>query len=130
MIYDTIESAHRRSPGDFITVRDKQMKSYDLYGIKKLNLQTARSIIERALGISFQTHESSWRGGEYFRCGAKGEESFVLQLNMCDDDEPAEIDFPQYLILLYIEDTIRSDEIQALITNQGEEFELTRHEEL
>jgi len=106
------------------------MRAYDLYGSKQSNLDFARSIVEKALGVRFTAHESDWRGGEYFRYRREGDESFMLQLNVGDDDEPAELVFPEYLVLLYIERTTRSDEIRSLLAERAGDFILLKHDEL
>ncbi|MBM0280190.1 hypothetical protein [Pseudomonas chlororaphis] len=102
------------------------MTAYDLYGFKSLSVLEARSKIEERLGFSFEERESSYQGGDYYKFGDKGEESFVLKRNVDPfDGEPVEQIFSEYPVLLYVDMTLRSEEIKSLLST---EFYLLRHE--
>lgn len=94
------------------------MKSYDLYGLKSPDLETVRATIEQALAIKFNLHESLYLGGAYYRFGNVGEEEFILQKNFNSfEQEWTEAEFQEVGILLYINATIRSDEIERKLTS-------------
>lgn len=101
---------------------------YDLYGADKLNLLAARDNIETALGEVFEERDSSYQCGIYYMWGRSDSENFVLKLNVDPfDDEPIEQNYPNYKILLYINATDRSSDIEKAI-GQGGGFKLLRHE--
>jgi hypothetical protein len=60
---------------------------YDLYGISLGTLEGARQAIQKALGMTLKAHESSYRGGKYFRLHDVGREHFILQRNYIDTDK-------------------------------------------
>jgi|RhiMetdeSRZDD1v2_1073273.scaffolds.fasta_scaffold925405_2 hypothetical protein len=92
------------------------MKSYDLYGFTSDNLDKLAESLGRTLGVTFSLHESSYRGGDYYRSGTPGQEEFVLQSNYDQiEDEIAEPEFPKYSTLLYVGPTDHSEEIKDRI---------------
>lgn len=107
------------------------MKSYDLYGFKDRNLEDARQAIEDALGIKFASHESLYLAGEYFRYGTGDDEHYILRRNLDPfDGEPAEPSFPGMNILLYINKTERSSEIERLLISKISGMLLLRRREI
>jgi len=51
--------------------------------------------------------------GDYYRLGSMREEHFILQRNVdLLDNDPAELEFPEAGILLYVEGTERSEELE------------------
>jgi hypothetical protein len=106
------------------------MAIYDLYGIKAATIADARSLVEKLLSLEFEEHDSSYHRGPYFVCGQIGEENFELSINLDPfEDVPNEDDFPDHEILLYVNDTARSGELQAAMAS-SEAIELLRHEDL
>jgi hypothetical protein len=92
------------------------MKSYLLFGIQGDDLYAARSRIEDALGIKMTLHESSYRGGEYFRMGDIGAEHFILQKNF--DESEGEWTEPRCKdcgVLLYANETDRSAALSSAL---------------
>jgi len=74
-----------------------------LYGFAELNLSTAKEIVENALGILLEPHESGYRGGAYYRWTENGTE-IILQRNFdCLDNDLAEPEFPTATILMYLD---------------------------
>jgi hypothetical protein len=101
---------------------------YDLYGLKSENLEEARVAVERALGVAFAAHTSSYVG-DYYRKGDVGEENFILRdnFNPCEE-EWTEKEFQEYGILLYVSETMRADEIRKLLTDSIPSISLLRRD--
>lgn len=101
---------------------------YDLYGAEKSCLLSARSDVERALGEIFEERDSSYQGGIYYMWGRSDSENFILKLNVDPlDGYPVEQSYASYKILLYVNATDRSADIEKLISRGGG-FKLLRHE--
>lgn len=102
--------------------------SYILFGVRDASIGQARAEIESALGFCFEERESSYQAGLYYIFGAKGSEQFVLKQNLDPfDGEPAEQDFPEYPLILYINSTNRPSELIVSFSTK-EKFELLRQE--
>ena len=43
------------------------MSTQDLYGLKTDDLEAARSVAERALGVALELRNSSYYGGDYYQ---------------------------------------------------------------
>lgn len=84
---------------------------------------------EKALKISFSTHESSYHSGDYYRSGNAGSENFILQRNYDDfEKEWAESRFKEHAVLLYVNESQRAKIVETALTTAG--FELLRRENL
>ncbi|MCB2250283.1 hypothetical protein KTQ74_00150 [Pseudomonas chlororaphis] len=102
------------------------MTAYDLYGFKGLAILEAKSEIEKKLNLCFEERESSYQGGVYYKFVSDGAESFVLKGNIDPfDGDPVEQMFSDYPVLLYVDMTLRSEEIKSLLSVG---FDLLRHE--
>lgn len=89
------------------------MKTYDLYGIRVDDLETARAVVEDALRIKLNPHESSYHCGDYYRVGDAGAEHIVLQRNHDDlEKEWTEEGFKEFPVLLYVNETDRAADIE------------------
>jgi hypothetical protein len=107
------------------------MAIYDLYGFLSADIDEAKSVLEAALEVQFVAHDSYYQGGDYFRWGKTTGEHLVLKRNVeYFDDEPAEMSFPEYPILFYVNDTSRAAELQGRMAHKAESFVLLRHEDL
>jgi hypothetical protein len=107
------------------------MAVYDLYGFLSDDINGTKSLLEASLGIQFDVRDSDYQGGEYFQWGKTSEEHFLLKWNVDPiDGEAAETLFPDHQILLYVNDTSRSEELQARICQGKNSSFLLRHEEL
>lgn len=105
------------------------MAIYDLYGFPIDDLAKAKSLAESSLGIEFEVRESDFQGGTYLQWGKSSEEHLMLKRNIDPfDDEAAELDFAEYKILLYANDTPHSDDFRKKLDGKG--FVLLRHEDL
>lgn len=92
------------------------MKTFDLYGLSATDLGAACRVLAAALHLAFVPHESSYHGGEYYRCGGPGTEHFILKRNYDESEgEFAEQEFRDSLILLYVNETERPTEVQQLL---------------
>lgn len=106
------------------------MVSSNIYGSEEHDLEKVKSVIEDNLQIIFVAHNSSYRGGDYYRSGELNNEHFILQRNLdLIDNEPAEQDFLNYPIILYVEETGRSQEITASLGKIVPPLTLLRNEE-
>ena len=87
------------------------MKTYDLYSITNYDLNAARQVIERVLGVSLVPHESSYIGDYYL--GKSNNEEYQLRKNIDPlDGEPVMSAVPVSSILLYVNETQRAPEIE------------------
>ena len=78
------------------------MRTYLLFGLTGNDLADATTRIQCALGIAMSAHESSYRGGEYYRARDVGEEHFILQTNFdFTEGDWAEPQFSEHALLLY-----------------------------
>ena len=106
------------------------MKTYDLYGFRHWDLEAARVAVEHALNIRLIPHYSSYIG-DYYRLDTIGEESFELRKNIDPlDNEPAEQEFPEIGVLLYVEGTDRAEEIEHILTTKIPELRLLRRRKI
>jgi len=106
------------------------MKTYDLYGYKYDDIISARNLIEKIIGIRLEEHESSYRCGLYFRYGDIGTEHFILQRNFDPlENEWTDSEHQSYPLLLYVNETTRSKELEKVLTSI-EGIVLLKHEEL
>jgi hypothetical protein len=103
---------------------------YDLYAIKAATINDAKELVESLLSIQFEERDSSYHRGPYFMYGHMGEENFEISVNLDPyEDVPSEDDFPDHEILLYVNDTPRSGDLQAALTSNADII-LLRHEDL
>lgn len=91
---------------------------------------TVKEAVECVLSINLIEAESSYHGGIYYRLNDIGEEHFVLQNNLELDDELAEDDFPDYPILLYINEAQISEDLEILLADKVKGVSLLKKEEL
>jgi len=105
------------------------MKIFDLYGLKENgNLESARELAERALGVSLAQHSSSYVGA-YYRFGLSGSENFVLQGNFNQAEHGLnEKAFKEFSVLLYVNESQQADVLKKLLIAQG--FVFLKREEL
>ncbi|MDB5824325.1 MAG: hypothetical protein JWR21_3029 [Herminiimonas sp.] len=106
------------------------MAIYDLYGFMSDDMEVAKSLLEASLDIEFEVRDSDYQGGKYYKCGRTGVENFVLKRNVDPfDGEPAEMPFPDHKISFYVNDTLRSADLQNRISQKAKGFVLLRHED-
>lgn len=96
------------------------MASCDLYGLPHLSLVAARELINQLFGIVVEERHSEYQGGNYYKYGDNESENFLLKRNLDPfDGEAVEMDFPDYPIILYINETMRSEEIKNLVAMES-----------
>lgn len=107
------------------------MSFYDLYGIEAESLDDAKAILERLLVCSFEERESTYHAGTYYTFGDETGEHFMLKENRDPfENTPAEDSFPNSKLLLYVNETTRSKELQDVLARGGDAIMLLRHEDL
>lgn len=106
------------------------MATYDLYGVEGDDLRQAKELVERLLKLNFEERESGYKAGTYYCFGSFGEENFELKLNLDSlDNEPAEQGYPEFKMLLYVNNTSRSMELQQTLSNVDNRVILLRRED-
>lgn len=104
------------------------LTSYDLYGIQCETLEIAKAKVESLLKIFMRGHESGFHCGEYYRLYDIGQEHFVLQNNYDEfEGEWTEEIFSDFPILLYVNETDRSDDLRLVLLKDQQVF-LLRHQ--
>ena len=89
-------------------------KAHLLFGIAGTDLDDARRRVETALGICMAPHESSYRCGDYYRCGDAEHEHFILQQAFDEaDGEWVEPAFTKHGLLLYVNEASNGAEMQT-----------------
>ena len=63
--------------------------TYDLFGLDVPSLEEGRELVESALGLELDPHESGYAGGDYYRFGRSGEENIVMGLWLFWPENPA-----------------------------------------
>lgn len=100
---------------------------FDLYGFKISDIENARQLIEKALNVKFIVHESSYLG-DYYKVKLNSNEDYMLQHNFLKHDEDwMEPQFTEYPLLLYINGTSRSEEIEEILKNKISIIHFLRH---
>ena len=88
---------------------------FDVYGFQSNNLDELAKILAKLLNVTWVLRESSYIG-EYYSLEINSSEDFQLRYNYSEEDEGwAELDFKEYLILLYISESPRFAEIEQIL---------------
>lgn len=107
-----------------------EKKSYDLYGIECEGIDITKAVIETLLNIVMVAHESGYHCGEYYRFNDVGQEHFILQYNYDDfEDEWTEEAYSKYPLLLFVNETLRSNELEECLRND-KKIVLLKHQKL
>lgn len=103
-------------------------KHYYVYGFAHNDLEQVRSDVERALGVQLAPHDSMYRGGLYYRQGNSGAENLILQYNYNPEEgEYTEEQYPEYPILLYVNQPRDPSSIEKKIQEGLPSFKLLSH---
>jgi len=106
------------------------MKSYIIYGVAEEQGDEFRSRLNETLGVVLVAHESSYRG-VYYRAGSTGEEHIILQPNyLSQDDEWIDEEHKEYPLLLYVNETLRPDELDKLLSGKIPSLTKLKREDL
>jgi len=87
-----------------------------LFGFPTGSIAATVNSVSSALGVDFATHDSLWRGGEYYIYEA-GSEKIIIQRNNDGGPpgDPAEEAFPSYPLLMYVESAHGEDRTEQLL---------------
>lgn len=85
-----------------------------LFGSSNLGLDECRELVENALALTLDAHDSDF-AGTYYAAGLPGGEHFELRPNRDAEDELVEPDFSEVSVLLYVNETRRPDAIIELL---------------
>lgn len=107
------------------------MKNYDIYGQESSDFKMLLIAIERALSIQFEVHQSYYRGGEYYKFVGDDGENFILQKNFNPiEAEWTERDFEEMGVILYVNETERSEKLENLLTEAIPEIKLLKRRQI
>jgi hypothetical protein len=102
------------------------MAKYDLYGCRNGDIDSLAKQVMRILDVVLEPRNSSFLG-DYYRFRNGNGESFVLQENYNPEmDDWMELEFTEFSILFYVNDSQRSETIAQHIEKQGLCLELIR----
>jgi hypothetical protein len=91
------------------------MKTYLIFGIRAKDIDSIVRVVQKAIGVRFNAHESSFLG-EYYRADIASGGDITLQFNYnnveCEWAEPAHKD---YDILLYANDARDPASLEAAL---------------
>lgn len=94
-------------------------------------LEDARRLVESALGVSLQAHESSYHCGDYYRLDFPKGASLILQQNYDSfDEEWTEESFQETPYLLYVSKHEHPDEVKNSMLLQGEVVAFLKRDEV
>ena len=84
-----------------------------LFGATTDNLEEVRRAVETALCCALEERESTYHGGTYYRTELATKETIVVKRNADPfDGEPVERGFPQFPVLVYVDNTPRFVDLQ------------------
>lgn len=105
-------------------------KIFDIYGAEANDLDLFREIIQSALGMQFEAHESSYLGS-YYRWGVQYGEEIVLQKNYDDvEKEFREERFKNFAILIYVNLSRDPDGIRKRLSTASSQVVFLERKEL
>jgi hypothetical protein len=94
---------------------------FELFGSPTTDIAQVRAAVEGLLGCALEEHESAYVEGEYYRADLPDGESVVVKRNLDPfDQEPLEENFPEYPVLVYVDNTMRPSEIRSTMERQGD----------
>jgi hypothetical protein len=103
--------------------------THDLYGRRTGYLDEARTSLGSATGVQFEERDSEYHGGKFFRARYPSGENWLLKYNFDPiDNLPAETTFPDHVLLLYVNSTLRTEQLQQLIERSDAMFKLLRRD--
>lgn len=74
----------------------------DTFGWRHITLEVVARQVSAALGVPLELHDSSFRGGDYYRWDGTHGEELILQSNVLDADGIPDVEeFPDHSVLLY-----------------------------
>jgi len=107
------------------------MNIFDVYGLNESTLEEACNLVEKALQIRMQAHESSYHCGNYFRLDLSNGANLILQQNYDSfDGEWTEESFKSSKYLLYVSKHDYPDEIKSLMLSEDSRVSFLRRDEI
>jgi len=78
-------------------------KRFDLYGSRDRSLDEVASTLSHLIGTPLELHDSSYRGGDYYR-NALGEPAEIIVQRNAEDEEGilTEPDHPGHQVIVYV----------------------------
>jgi hypothetical protein len=101
------------------------MSTEDLYGFNAGDLETARTLVEKALGVEFDLRNSSYHGGDYYSKQLDNKDEILVQTNNDNDGQEgswADEDYKNFGILLRVYSPEHGDEYKSILTSNGSGF--------
>lgn len=103
------------------------MLSEDLYGSPFADLQATRDALETILDCVFKARDSEHYAGLYYLASIGDQEEIRIRQNLDPyDEEPAELDFPQYRIIIDVYGTSRPAYFEDKLEAADTPFKLLR----
>jgi len=101
------------------------MSTEDLYGFKDGDLEAARILVEKTLGIELDPRNSSYHGGDYYSKKLESRDEIVLQVNN-DGEEGgwADEDYKDFGVLLRLYSPEHGDEYKKVLASSDSGFVL------
>jgi hypothetical protein len=104
------------------------MLSYFLFGVRTEDIETARGWIEDATGLTSMARTND-HNGDYYTFGDDLDLEFKLILGICTDEDgdyPAERNFPDWKVMLYVSEIDKEAQVVRAIQAQTRKFETLR----
>jgi hypothetical protein len=93
------------------------MSTEDLYGLRTDDLEAARVVAERVLGVTLEPRNSSYYGGDYYRKRSDNADDVILQINNDGEaDGWAEPDYREFGVLLRVFSPADGDRYKKALT--------------
>jgi uncharacterized protein YacL (UPF0231 family) len=100
----------------------------DLYGSKSQDLEDVKSRVERVLESTLEERDSTYFGGRYYKAVLMNGEEIVVRRNFDPlDQEAAETEFKEYPIIVYVNNSMRAEQVRTVFEKVGLELKLLRH---
>jgi hypothetical protein len=105
-------------------------KIFDIYGGETNDLQLCREVIQSALGVQLEAHESSYLGN-YYRWGKQYGEELILQKNYDESEQEfREERFKDFRTLLYVNLFSDPDEVRRRLAACSDQMVFLERKEL
>ena len=92
----------------------------DLFGLRSDDLESARTIVEKAFEVALEPRHSSYHGGDYYSKQLSNKDEFILKVNS-DGEEGgyAEEDYKDFNILLCVYSPVDCDRYKKALNCSG-----------
>ncbi len=96
------------------------MSTEDLYGMNTGDLEAARILVEKTLGVALEPRDSSYHGGAYYSKKTENRDEILLQINNDNDGEEgswAYEDYKGFGIILHVYSPEHGDEYKEILAS-------------